>query len=138
MSQQQETAKEQVQMPTPLVQNIAKGPPSLQTPLHEEKNKNRDRETTTPTSEASGQPRTKRQRLNPLSEEEFVEETIYSQREERVVSQQTFPLGGTSTSSQRPELERQQSAKVSSLRPPGKDASDINRTFTEIKAKMIH
>lgn len=74
-------------------------PPVLQTPLDEERNKKRDRETITPASEPSGQPRTKRQRLNPLLEEEFVEETTESQREERVESQQTFPAGGTSTSS---------------------------------------
>jgi len=76
-------------------------PPVLQTPLNEERNKKRDRETNTPANEPSGHPGKKRQRLNPLSEEEFVEEITDSQREERLESQKTFPAGGTSTSSQR-------------------------------------
>jgi len=42
----------------------------------------------------------KRQRLNPLSEKEFLEETTDSQRNEGKDSHQTFPVGGTSTSSQ--------------------------------------
>lgn len=93
-------------MPTPPTQGNVEETPSLQTPLNKERNKKRDMETTTPASEPSRQPGTKRQRINPLSEEEFVEETTDSQQEERVVSQQTFPLGGTSTSSKRQELER--------------------------------
>lgn len=56
-------------------------PPVLQTPLNEERNKKRDREKTTPASKPSGQHGTKRQRLNPLSKEEFVEENKDSQRE---------------------------------------------------------
>lgn len=66
----------------------------LQTPLNEERKKKRERETTTPTSGPIGQPGTKRQSLNPLSEEEMIEEITNSQRVERVVSQQTSPLGG--------------------------------------------
>ena len=82
-------------------------PPILQTPLNEERNKKRDKEVATPASGPSG---AKRQRLNPLSEEEFFEETTDSQRKEGVDSHQTFPVGGTFISSQRQELERQQSA----------------------------
>ena len=81
------------------------------------------------------QPGAKRQRLNPLSEEEFFEETTDSQRKEGKDSHQTFPVGGTSTRSQRQELERQQSAKVSSFRSLGKDTLDIKKTFMEIKAR---
>ena len=53
-------------------------PPVLQNPLNEERNKKRDRENTTPASGPSEQPGTKRQRLNPLSEEELVQETTDS------------------------------------------------------------
>jgi len=44
-------------------------------------------------------------------------------------------VGGTSTSSQRQELERQQSAEVSPFRTLGKDTSDIKKKFIEIKAR---
>ena len=54
---------------------------------------------------------------------------------EGVDSQQTFPVSGTSTSSQKKELERQQSAEVSSFRPPMKDAYDIKKIFIDIKAR---
>jgi len=95
-------------MQTPPTQGNVE-PPILQTPLNEERNKKRDRELATPASGPSVQPGAKRQRLNPLSEEEFLEETTDSQRKEGKDSHQTFPVGGTSTSSQRQELERQQS-----------------------------
>lgn len=131
MSDQSEISKEQGQMPTTLAQTNVAETPVLQTPLNEERNKKTDRETTTPTSGPTGQLGAKRQRLNPLSEEEIVKETIDSQRKERAVSQQTFPLGGTFTSSQRQELERQYGAEVSSLRPPSKEALDIKKTFTK-------
>lgn len=78
----------------------------LQTPLNDERNKKRDREVATPTSGPSEQPSIKNKSLNPLLEDEFFEETTDSQRKERVYSQQTFLVGGTSTSSQRQELER--------------------------------
>jgi len=83
----------------------------------------------------SEQPGAKRHRLNPLLEEEFFEETTDSQRKEGVDSHQTFPVGGTPYSSQRQELERQQSAEVSSFRPPGKNNPDIKNKFKEIKAR---
>lgn len=64
----------------------------------------------------------------------MMEETIDSHREEKAISQQTIPLWEASISSQRQELERQQSLEVSSRRPPGKEALDIKKTFTEINA----
>ena len=73
--------------------------------------------------------------MNSLSEDEIIEETTSSLRGERVTSQQTSPVIETSTRSQRQELERQQSVEVSSIRPQNKQASDIKRTFTKIKAR---
>ncbi len=105
MSKQLETSKEQAQMPTPPTESNVGEAPILQNPLNEERNKERDREVATPTSGPSEQSGIKRKRLNPLSEEDFFEETTDSQRK-GVDSQRTFPLGGTSTSSQRQELER--------------------------------
>ena len=99
MSKQLETYREQAQIQNPHTHINIGEPRILQTTLNEERNKKRDRETTTPTSGPLGQPGTKRQRLNPLSEEELSEETTDSQREERVESRQTFPTRGTSTSS---------------------------------------
>ena len=61
-------------------------PPVLQTPLNEEKGKKRDREEATPISGPAEQPGAKRQRLNPLSEEEIIEETIESLRGERATN----------------------------------------------------
>lgn len=48
---------------------------------------------------------------------------------------ETFPIGGSSTNSQRQELERQKSVEISFFKPPGKEASDIKKTFTKIKAR---
>jgi len=124
MSKQHETSKEQAQMQTPPTQGNL-----------EERNKKRGRELATPASGPSVQPGAKRQRLNPLSEEEFFEDTTNSQRKEGKYSHKTFPIGGTSISSQRKDLERQQSTEVSSFRPPGNDTSDIKKTFMEIKAR---
>ena len=107
----------------------------MQTPLNEERNKKRDRETTTPINGPTEKPGAKRQRLNPLSEEEIIEETTESLREERAVSQKTPPFGETSPSSQRQELERQHSVEVSSTRPQSKQALEIIKTFTKIKAR---
>lgn len=78
MSKKPETSKEQIQIPTPPTQTNVEETLVLQTPLNGERNKKRDRETTAPTSETPGQPRTKRQRLNSLSEEEFAKENIDS------------------------------------------------------------
>ena len=135
MTDQPKNSKEQGQEPTPPPQTKAVETPVLQTPLNEERGRKRDKETTTPASRPMEQPGTKRQRLNPLSEEEMMKETIDSHREERAVSQETSPMGETSLSSQRQELEKQHSAEVSSTRPQSKHASYIKNTFTEIKSK---
>jgi len=119
----------------PPVQTKAPEIPALQTPLNEEKGKKRDREETTPISGPAEQPGAKRKRLNPLSEEEIIEETIESLRGERATSPQTSPVIDISTSSHRQELERQHSVEVSSTRPLSKQTSDVKRTFTEIKVR---
>jgi len=91
MTNQPGMSKEQSQVQIPLAQTRAAKIPALQTPLNEERNKKRDRETTTPISGSTEQPGAKRQRLNPLSKEETIEETVDSQREERA-RQLTFTL----------------------------------------------
>ena len=58
-------------------------PSIVQTPINEEKGKKRVREEATPISGPAKQPGAKRKRLNPLSEEEIIEETIESLRGER-------------------------------------------------------
>ena len=92
----------------------------LQTPLNVEKGKKRDVEVATPVNGYSGQPDVKRQKLNPLPEVESVHEIPDSQTQEYLGSQQTCTISGTSTTLQRKELERQQSAEVSSFKPPVK------------------
>lgn len=135
MTDQPGGSKEQEQVQIPPTQTIAPKIPVLQTPLNEERSKKRDREDPTPISGPAEQPGAKRQRLNPLSEDEIIEETTDSLRGERVTSQQTSLVIETSTSSHRQELERQHSVEVSSTRPLGKQPSDIKRTFTKIKAR---
>jgi len=93
------------------------------------------RQEDTPISYPEEQPEEKRQRLNPLSEEEFIQEITGSQREEREVRQDTSPVTETSSSSHRKEIGRQHSVEFSSARQQSKQGSDIKRTFTEIKAK---
>lgn len=66
---------------------------------------------------------------------ESVHEILDSQGEEQLGSQQTGANSGTSSTLQRKELQRQQSAEVSSFKPPLKDAWDIKRTFINIKAR---
>jgi len=48
----------------------------------------------------------KRQRLNPLSKQEYTEETIGNTMAERSNRMQTIPIGGTSSISQIQALER--------------------------------
>jgi len=108
-------------------------PPVLQTPLNEERNLKRDREVATPPSIPTHQPFAKRQRMNPYSAEEFIGETIESMRKEGVYSLQTFPTGGTPSSSQRQELERQPNTKVLSFRSSFENIIDIKGKFKEIK-----
>ena len=90
----------------PSVQTKAPEIPALKTPLNEEKGKKRDREESTPISGPAEQPGAKRQRLNPLSEEEIIEETIESLKGEKATSPQTSPVIETSTNSHRQDLER--------------------------------
>jgi len=78
---------EHSQKKIPLAQTKAAEIPALQTPLKEERSKKRDREDTTPISGPVERPGAKRQRLNPLSEEEIIEETTNSLRGERLVSE---------------------------------------------------
>jgi len=99
MTDQPGGSKEQEQVKIPPAQSKAAEIPALQTPLNEEKSKKRDREEATPISGPAEQPGAKRQRLNPLSEEEIIEETIDSLRGEKVVRHQTSPVVDTSTSS---------------------------------------
>lgn len=106
----------------------------LQTPLNEERNLKREREVSTPSSRPTDQPFAKRQRLNPHSEEEFIGETIESMRE-ATDNLQTFPIGGTPSSSHRQELERQPSTEVSSFRSSSEKIIDIKGKFKEIKTK---
>lgn len=65
------TSKEQGQGQVPPAQTKTPEVPVLQTPLNEERGKKRDREEDTPISGPAKQPREKRQRLNPYSEEDF-------------------------------------------------------------------
>lgn len=129
MSKQPEISQKQAQTQAHPAQVNMGEPPILQTLLNEERNKKRDREVATPTSGPPDQPGSKRHRLDPHSEEEFFEDTTESQRKEGADSQHTFPAGGTPSSSQRQELERQQSAEMSSFRPLGNDNLDIKKKF---------
>jgi len=135
MKSQLATSKEQSQEKVSQDQAKTAEILALQTRLNEERGKKREREEATPISGPAEQLGAKRQRLDPLSEEEIVEETIDSLGGEGAARQQTSPLIETSTSSHRQELERQHSVEVSSTRPPSKQTSNIKRNFTEIKAR---
>ena len=113
MEEKPKTFRDQAQQQiSPTQTNVAESS-ILKTPLNEEKGKKREAETTTPITKPSEQPSNKRQRLNSLLEEEFVEE---------LDSQQVLTISETSTHSQGKESRRQQSAEVSSFRPPMKEA----------------
>ena len=86
MTDQPATSKEQSQGQTPPVQTKAPEIPALQTPLNVEKGKKRDKEEATPINGPVEQLGEKRKRLNPLSKEEIIEETIESLRGERATS----------------------------------------------------
>lgn len=113
-------SREQNKGQIPPAQTRAPEIPALQTPPNEERSKKRDREEATSISGPTEQPGVKRQRLNPLSEEEVIKEMTDSPRGERVVSQQTSPVIEISASSHRQELERQHSVEVSSTKPQRK------------------
>lgn len=70
----------------PPVQTKVPEIPTLQTPLNEERGRKRDREEATPVSGPTEQLRGKSQRINPLPEEEIIEETIESLRGKRETS----------------------------------------------------
>lgn len=89
MTDQPTVSKEHGQGQNPLVQTKAPEVPTLQTPLNEEKGKKRDREETTPVSGPAEQTKAKRQRVDPLAEEEIIKETIGSIRGERATGPQT-------------------------------------------------
>ena len=101
MTDQPATSKEQGQGQVPPAQKKALEIPILQTPLNEERGKKRDRQEDTPINGPEEQPGEKRQRLNPLSEEEFIQESTDSLKEERVVCQDASPVIETSASSHR-------------------------------------
>jgi len=66
------TSKEQGQGQVPPAQTKAPKIPIRQTPLNEDRGKERDRQEDTPISGPEEQPGEKRQRVNPHSEEEFI------------------------------------------------------------------
>lgn len=99
MTDQLAISKEQGQGQGPSTQIKAPEIPALQTPLNEERGKKRDRQEDTPISGPAEQPGEKRQRLNPYSEEELLEETTGGLRGEGMNEQQTSPMTGTSASS---------------------------------------
>ena len=70
----------------------------MQTLLNEEKGRKRDREEDTPISGTTEQPEAKRQRVDPLPEEEVIEEIIESLRSERTANPLIF-LGTESPTS---------------------------------------
>jgi len=72
MTDQPATSKEQGKGQVPPTQTKALEIPILQTPLNEERGKKRDRQEDTPISGPEEKPGEKRQRLNPLLEEEFI------------------------------------------------------------------
>ena len=92
----------------------------LQTPLKEERGNKRDREESTPVSGLVEQPGEKRQRLNPYSEEELLEETTSIPRGEGRTEHQTPPNLETSASSYQQELERHHNVEITSTRPQNK------------------
>lgn len=76
----------------------------------------------------------KRQRLNPLSEEEFLKiesDTVAEMSD----SMQTILAGGTPSTSQIQALERKHSLEVSSFRAPSEQSQDIKGKYKEIKAR---
>ena len=75
----------------------------LQTPLNEERAKKRERQEDTPISGSAEQQGEKRQRLNPYSEEELLEETAGNLRGEGTTEQQTPPILEKSNSPYRQE-----------------------------------
>lgn len=103
-------------------------PPILQNPLNEERNPKRDREEATTSSRPIAQTYVKRQRLNPFSEQKFMEEIVGATISKRAESRQATPSGGTQEPSITQILERKQSVEVSSFKAPiGQDQNIIEK-----------
>ena len=126
MTEQPQTSQGQEQVRIPPTQLNEPEISILQTPLNVEKGKNREVESATPFGGSSEQQGVKRQKLTPLPEDESFQEIPDSQGTED--SQQTNTGSGTG-------IQRQQSAEISSFKPPVKTAWVIKRTFTNIKAR---
>lgn len=114
----------------------------LQTPLNEEKSLKRNREGATTSERATSQShaktsQAKRQRVNPVSEQEYTEETIEVTSIERDGSRLATPSGGIlePSTSHTHIFERQQSVDVSSFRMPTDKDQDIKERYKEIKAR---
>lgn len=97
--------------------------PNLQTPINEERSLKRNREEATTSGKATIQTYAetslvKKQRLNPISEQEFIEETVGTTSIEKERSKPATPSRGTPepSTSHSQMLERQQSFEVSSFR----------------------
>lgn len=97
----------------------------LETPLNEERIQKRSRNEASPSSVPLDEVYVKRQRLNPLSEQEHEEtrsDIVYSTL-----------VGETPTTSQTQALSRQQSTKVSSLKIASEPSQDLKEKYKEIK-----
>lgn len=92
----------------------------MQTPLNEEKGRKRDREEDTPISGPAEQLEEKRQRVDPLPEEEVIDEIIESPRSERAASPLTSPVIESPTSSYGQKFGKQPIMEISSARPQSK------------------
>ena len=121
MTEQPQTSKGQDQVQVSSVQTNIIESSILQTSLNVEKGKKRDAKAATPFTGSSQQPQAKRQKLNTPPEVESIDEILDSQRPEQLGSQQTGTVSGASTTSQRKELQKQQSVEISSFKTPVKD-----------------
>ena len=79
----------------------------------------------------------KRQRINPFSEQEFIEETVGATSTKREGSRHATPSRGTlePSTSHTQILERQQSVEVSYFRILADKDQDIKERYKEIKAR---
>lgn len=127
---------------TSIQQHTMSTPPNLQTPLNEEKSLKRNREEATTSGRATIQTYAetnlvKRQRLNPVSEQEFTEETVGATSTEIKRSRPATASWGTlePSTSHTQMLERQRSVEVSSFRMPANKDQDIRERYKGIKAR---
>lgn len=117
-------------------------PPILQTPLNEEKNIKINREEATTSGRETSQAyaetnKVKIQRINPVPEQEFIEETVWATSTKREEIMHTTPSGGTlePSTSYTQMLERLQSVEVSSFKMPVDRDQDIKEIYKDIKAR---